>query len=321
VAQGHQLVLVGTAPAAPEYKVAAGDFADLAAELGADYFCDPLINRPEYIQMARESGAQVAISVNWPTLLGPAVFGAFEYGVINAHAGDLPRFRGNATPNWAILAGEEKVVVTLHEMAEGLDDGPIVAQREFPLGPSTYVSEVYDFLAVAVPDLFTDVLDRLDQGTLIAHAQPDAADLSLRCFPRMPRDGELDWRLPSMELARLVRASADPFPGAYSFLSSEKVVIWKAYPEELGYPYLGVPGQVIDIRRAAGEVAVLAGEGILVLEEIETAAGPRGPATVRLRSTRERFGMDITAEVTALLARVRKLEATVSMLPGRASDL
>jgi methionyl-tRNA formyltransferase len=123
-----------------------------------------------------------------------------------------------------------------------------------------------------------------------------------------------------MELARLVRASADPFPGAYSFLSTEKVVIWKAYPEELGYPYLGVPGQVVDIRRAAGEVAVLAGEGILVLEEIETAAGTRGPATVRLRSTRERFDMDITAEVTALLARVHKLKATVSMLPGQASD-
>jgi hypothetical protein len=71
------LVLVWTAPAALERKVAAGDFANLAAELGADYFCDPLINRPKYIQMVRCELADA---------LRPAVFGAFEHGVINTHA-------------------------------------------------------------------------------------------------------------------------------------------------------------------------------------------------------------------------------------------
>lgn len=310
-------MLLGTAPAAPEYSVAAADFAALAREFGAAYFCDPAINRPEYVRMAADSGAVVAISVNWPTLLGPAVLGVFEHGVINAHAGDLPRYRGNATPNWAILAGEDKVVLSLHKMVERLDAGPILAQREFPLGPSTYVADVYRFLSVAVPELFGDVLDRLEQATLVSREQPEAAHLSLRCFPRLPRDAELVWGRRGVDLAGLVRASAEPFAGAYTFLGTEKIVVWRAHSEDVGYPYLGVPGQVVAIRHGTGEVAVLTGEGLLVVEEIEAAEIGRGAATARLNSTRHRLGMDMSAELIALSTRLGDLEKIIATRPDQ----
>lgn len=301
---------MGTAPAAPEYDVTAEDFARLAADLGVPYFCDPSINRPEYLALAAESGAEVAISVNWPALIGPAMLGRFEHGVVNAHAGDLPRFRGNATPNWAILAGEPAVMLTLHRMVEQLDAGPILAQRAFPLTPSTYVGDVYAFLGRAVPELFVEVLDGLGAGTLVARPQPDAPELSLRCFPRRPEDGLVDWRRPADELGRLVRASAEPFAGAYTFLDGQRLVVWRARPEPLGYPCLGVAGQVVDIRRGAGEVTVLCGEGdgVLVLEEIETEGGGRGPAAAALRSTRLRLGLDVAAELAALARRIGALE-------------
>jgi methionyl-tRNA formyltransferase len=266
--------------------------------------------------MAAGSGAAVAISVNWPGLIGPELLDRFPHGVVNAHAGDLPRFRGNATPNWAILAGEDRVVLTLHRMVERLDAGPILAQRPFPLTDATYVGEVYDFMAQAVPELFVEVLDGLEDGSLLPVNQPDDPSLSLRCFPRRPRDSELDWGRPADHLARLVRASAEPFSGAYSFLDGQRLVVWRARPEPVGYPYLGVPGQVIDVRRASGEVAVLAGEGALVLEEVETFAGGRGPAAGQVRSTRARFGMDVTAEIAGLMARVRELEEIVSKRPS-----
>ena len=287
------------------------DFAELAEEAGAPYFCDPAINRPEHQRLAEEAGAEVAISVNWPTLIGPEMLGRFPHGVVNAHAGDLPRYRGNATPNWAILAGEQRVVLTLHRMVECLDAGPVLAQRAFPLSDTTYVGDVYRFLAEAVPELFVQVLDGLEDGTLVAIDQPEDPALSLRCYPRHPRDSRLDWDRAAAELCRLVRASAEPFSGAYSFIGTDRVVVWRARAEPVGHPYLGVPGQVIDIRRRSGEVAVLTGEGALVLEEVETPAG-RGPAAEYVRSTRTRFGMDVTAEMGRLLDRVRELEEIVS---------
>jgi len=316
VAKGHELVLVGTAPAAPEYDVAPEDFARLAGEAGVPYFCASSINRPEFLELAAQSGAGVAISVNWPTLVGPEMLARFEHGVVNAHAGDLPRFRGNATPNWAILAGEEAVVLTLHRMVEQLDAGPILAQRAFPLTRSTYVGDVYRFLARAVPELFVEVLDGLEQGTLAERPQPEAPELSLRCFPRQPGDGLLDWQQPAEALSRLVRASAEPFAGAYSYLGTDPVVVWRARPEPLGCPWLGVPGQVVDVRAAAGEVAVLAGDGVLVLEEIEIGGGGRRRPSACLRSTRLRLGGDAFAQVAALTRRVRDLEA---LLGGRGS--
>lgn len=306
------MVLVGTAPAAPEYSVGPEDFAALAREMGAAYFCDPAVNRPQYLRMAEESGAAVAISVNWPTLIRKQMLDRFDHGVVNAHAGDLPRFRGNATPNWAILAGEQRVVLSLHRMVERLDAGPILAQRAFPLTNQTYVGDVYRFLSQAVPELFVEVLHRLETSTLVPREQPDDPALSLRCFPRRPSDGELDWNQPAHHLARLVRASAEPFAGAYSFLETNKVAVWRAHPERLAYPYLGVPGQVVQIRTATGEVVVLAGDAVLVLEEVETSSGGRTTAAEQIRSTRARFGAPVGTNVAELLRRVQRLEETVS---------
>lgn len=309
VARGHQVALIGTCPAAPEYLVNEDDFARLADDLGCAYFCAPAINRPEYIRMAEESKAKVAISVNWLTLIGQEMFDQFEHGVINAHAGDLPRFRGNAVSNWAILAGETKVVLTLHQMVVDLDAGPILLQREFPLTPGTYIADVYRFLAENIPVMFAEVLDGLAAGSIVPREQPSDPALSLRCFPRLPQDGEIDWHRSAEELARLVRASAEPFAGAYSFIGSEKVIVWRAHSEQLPYAYLGVPGQVTEIRRRTGEVAVLAKEGVLVLEEIETVSGGRNRAADMIKSTRVRLGIDVAQQMLQLSERIAQLEA------------
>ena len=317
---GHEVVLIGTCPAAPESTVDEHDFALLAQELGCEYFCDAAINRWEYRQMARASGAQVGISVNWLTLIGQAFLDTLEHGVVNAHAGDLPRYRGNAVINWAILAGEENVVVSLHRMVAELDAGSILLQRALPLTPHTYVADVYSFLGQVIPLMFVEVLDRLASGGAEAREQPKDPAMSLRCFPRLPQDGELDWTRPAEELSRLVRATSEPFAGAYSFLGTSRLIVWRAHPERLAHPWLGVPGQVAERRPASGEVAILTGAGVLVLEEVETAADGRGQASDLLRSIRLRLGMDVPSEVTRLLERVAELERRVPDGPARANE-
>ncbi len=306
--RGHQVVLIGTCPAAPEYTVRENDFANLAKELGCAYFCDTHLNRPEYVRMVEESRADVAISVNWLTLVGREMLDRFKHGFINAHAGNLPRFRGNAAPNWAILTGEKKVVLTLHRMAVDLDAGPILLQREFPLTPRTYIRDVHRFLEKNIPEMFMEVLEGLAAGHLVPREQPSDPALSLRCFPRLPQDGEIDWTRSAEEIARLVRASSQPFAGAYSFIGSEKIIIWRAHPDKLPYPYLGMPGQVAEIRPQTGEAVILAGDAVLVAEEAETAALGRRPAAEILKSTRVRLGMDIASELLRLADRVAHLE-------------
>jgi UDP-4-amino-4-deoxy-L-arabinose formyltransferase/UDP-glucuronic acid dehydrogenase (UDP-4-keto-hexauronic acid decarboxylating) len=314
-AHGHQIVLIGTCPAAPEYAVAESDFAQLAAEYGCAFFCDPAINRPEYLEMVKASGAEAAISVNWLTLIGQTLLDQFRLGILNAHAGDLPRYRGNACPNWAILMGEPEVVVTIHQMVPELDAGPIILQRKCALTPSTYIADFYRWAGQNIPEMFVEALDGLISGSIVPRQQPAAQELSLRTFPRLPRDGFLDWVRPAVELARLVRASAEPFAGAYSFIGWEKLTVWRAYADALPYPYCGAPGQVAERRPETGDVSVICGEGVLVLQELETQLAGRRPATEIIKSSRARLGMDIPSSIAELLQRVSELERRLPKAP------
>ena len=227
----------------------------------------------------------------------------FSRGVLNFHCGDLPRYRGNACPNWAILAGEDRVVLTVHQMAEQLDAGPIVVQDSFPLTERSYIADVYAYLNERVPGLIAEAVDALAEGRLIPRAQSPCPEDSLRCFPRIPRDGYLDWSTDAQNLARLVRASGDPFAGAFTFLEGELLRVWRARPGKLAYPWLGCPGQVAEIDRTSGEVTILTGRDVLVLEQASREGGIRTFASDILKSTRIRLGIDWTQAIRTTSSR------------------
>jgi methionyl-tRNA formyltransferase len=178
-------------------------------------------------------------------------------------------------------------------MVEELDAGPILLQSVFSLTSRTYIGEVYKFLEKEVPQLFAQVLNGLALRTIEPREQPKDMALSLRCFPRMPEDAYIEWSRPAEDVARLVRASSEPFDGAYTYLDGEKLIVWRAYVYKLPYPYLGVPGHVAEIRRKSGEVVVLTGENCLVLEEVETGLHGRQAAADIIKSTRVRLGLNL----------------------------
>jgi methionyl-tRNA formyltransferase len=311
-------VLIGTSAAAPESDVTEGNFAALANRYGSAFFCDLAINQQKYVDLARKSGAEVAISVNWKTLIHDAMLGVFEHGIINAHTGDLPRYRGNATPNWAILNGESKIVLTLHRMVEELDAGPILAQASLAIGDDTYIADVYAFEDDAVPKLFVEVVDGLVAGTLTPRAQDSTG--ALRCYPRLARDNHIEWSLPAIQIARLVRAMSRPFDGAYTYLGSQRLIVWRARAE--AGEFIASPGQVAE-RQADGSVRVCSGDGFVVLEELEVVDDVQEtPAELRnksaptevIRSLRTRLGLDAEAEIRELRAQVENLSAELEKL-------
>lgn len=308
VAAGHICTLIITTPESPESIISASDFEQLAQDIGATFLNTRHINKQESHDIIRASEAQVAISLNWPFLIKADTLNLFSQGIINSHAGDLPRYRGNATPNWAILMGEKSMPITLHFMGEGLDTGDILLQRSMPIIPETRVQDIYDFSAHVVPEMFSEALTTLEKGALQPKPQPADSTLALRCYPRLPQDSFIDWNQSAEKIQRLIQAVSEPFNGAYTYLGYEKLIIWRAYAEQAQTPYLAVAGHVVE-RRARGEIAVATGDGFLIVQEVQLGDGQRCEAGDIIKSVRLRLGMNLADEIAALNQRITALES------------
>ncbi len=139
--------------------------------------------------------------------------------------------------------------------------------------------------------------------------------------------GMIPWQILGKSMTdapMLIRASAEPLAGTYSFINTnintKKFTIWRAHPEKLPYNYLGVPGQVIEIRHESGNVAVLTGEGLLVLEEIEMTGEKRGLASHWIKSTRIRLGLDLAQAVMRLDDRITQLKKKLNEIAKKDGD-
>lgn len=223
--------------------------------------------------------ADVVVSINWPAILPASFLTSFRFGVINAHMGDLPRYRGNACPNWAILEGESKVVLTIHRMTEELDGGPILVQASLPLSDETYIGAIYDWFHASVPALFLQAINNLVMGLEVAQSSEIRP---LRTFPRMPEDSRLRWEEPRTRLLRLIRASSRPFRGAFCFFGDNlmRVTVWRAESYEPEYDFRAVPGQIC--LRAENDLVVACGDGMIRLLEIDSPYGDHNLSSAKI---------------------------------------
>lgn len=282
-AAGHSIGLVWTVAGDGQHGATTDDFGALATACGSIFHAGPRLP-PGLLEGA---GCDIALSINWPVLLPTAVLRGFPLGVLNAHAGDLPRYRGNACPNWAILNAEPYVGLCIHLMAEALDAGPVVLREQFMLDDNTYVGDVYHWIMARIPAMFVAAAEGLATGRLQPTLQ-DEAD-ALRCYPRRPADGRIDWSVSAEEVLRLVRASSRPFDGAFTMLEGERrITIWRASLVDAGR-ILAVPGQVCF--EQGGAPVIASKRGCLRLDEILLEGAP-DEATARravLRSLRHRL--------------------------------
>jgi methionyl-tRNA formyltransferase len=284
VAGGHRVDLIQTCPAEGYYGVGEAEFRALAARLGAPFVCDR--HAAACLDVAGRGEVDVAVSVNWPTLVPRAVREAFRHGVLNAHAGDLPRYRGNACPNWAILNFETQVVLTIHRMTDELDAGPWLVKDALGIDEATYIGDIYRWLEARTPTLFVEAIDRLTAGGF--HAVDPAVRPS-RMFPRRPEDGRIDWKAPARDVLALIRASSRPFEGAFSYLEGERLIrVFRARRFDPGYDFCAVPGQVC--LRHAGNPVVAAGDGMIEIEDCAAEGlDAEGAKALVARSLRNRL--------------------------------
>lgn len=255
--------------------------------------------------------------MNWPAILRQEIIGLFPKGILNSHPGDLPRYRGNACPNWAMLNGENRVALTIHQMDSGeLDSGAILYKEYIPLETNTEIGEIYGRLNDIIPSAFVKVLCGIQEGVLSPVEQSKRSEDILRVYPRTPGDSFIDWRQEASYIDVLVRASSKPFAGAYSYLGNERVIIWKAYTKEFDSEVIVVPGQVIFIDKQSGEVGIATGRGILVLKCIEYLGNIVRPSDV-LTSMRMRLGMNVEEQIEQLWKRFSTLEVELNEQKGQ----
>jgi methionyl-tRNA formyltransferase len=295
-AQGYQICAVLTTPAAPEYTRNATDFAALAAEFGATFIQTNNLDDPAVATACQ--GLDAAVSVNWQSVVQARHIDWFRLGVLNAHHGDLPRYRGNACSNWAILMGENAITTSIHLMEGGvLDCGRVLVQETLHLTDQMSVSDVYQWSEERIPHLFLAALQALAQDPLYTLKYADPHDpAAFRGYPRLPQDSFIDWTQPARAIHNLVRASAPPFSGAYTFHwqsgAVRKLHILRSQVAQHHSTDLAMPGQVLRNQRSSGASHIQCGTGILAVYDCRYAdeAEPF-LAGQRWRSIRLRLGV------------------------------
>lgn len=291
VAEGFQISFIITSKEAPEYTYSSSDFREMAEKLGC-----PFLHLPSFKGEAGRNfiasclKTDICLSVNYSGVIPSEIINLFPLGILNAHLGDLPRYRGNATGAWAILNGEEKVGLCIHKMIGGeLDSGDIVCRSYHNNDGDLRIGQLYDWMDTEIPELYIRALTKLQEPLCKLEVQDKDPASSLRTFPRQPTDGRVNFVDSALTIHRLVNASSEPFGGAFAFINGKKIIIWRTsivYTEDnLQY----IPGQVIEINRGTGSVTIGCTDNtFLMLHDVEID-GVRGLPAEFIRSIRSRL--------------------------------
>ncbi|HEU5195302.1 MAG TPA: methionyl-tRNA formyltransferase [Methylomirabilota bacterium] len=255
----HTIVSVITQPDRPAHrgqKLTPPPVKVAALAAGLPVLQPPRLRDPEWPETLRGLGADVAVVVAFGQILPQAVLDAPARGSINIHASLLPKYRGAAPIQWAIIRGETVTGITTFQMDAGMDTGAMLLQAETAIGAEETAGELGARLAPLGARLILDTLARL--GTLRATPQPEGATLA----PRLKKtDGALDWTRPACDLVNLVRG-CNPWPGAAASTPGSPLAIWRARAIEGA----GTPGTLIAHERT---LAIATGTGALLPLEVQ----------------------------------------------------
>ena len=271
---------------------------DRARELGIPVIGSATVDEVERALAERNPDCVVVSSFH--RILPDSLLAAGRF--VNVHYALLPRYRGRANVNWAIINGETETGISIHRMAPGLDAGEILYQASVPIGPDDNVTMVYERLNQLQRESLGGAVQRLLAGEC---GEPqDEAGATYGCT-RLPDDGEIDWSAPTERLHNLIRALTPPFPGAFTYFEGRKLIVWRAAKVIDAPQYDGrIPGRVVRVSKAEGSVDVLTGDGALRLVDVQREDEPVRPAVSVIRSVKATLGL----QKAELLRRLQRLE-------------
>jgi len=264
-----EVPLVVTVPDDPHERQWYANVAATAQDYGLTVIAPAEANSLELERTLSEIRPDFIFSFYYRALLGAPLLRAARLGALNMHGSLLPKFRGRAPVNWAILKGERETGATLHYMLERADAGDIVDQLAVPILEDDEAREVFAKVTVAAETILARSLPALIEGRAPRRPQP----LEPRQYfgRRRPEDGRIDWRWPARQIHDLVRAVAPPFPGAFAQVGAQR---WQIHRTRLTGER-AAHGTAPRLYAEHGECRIVCGDGAIL--RLLAAADARGP--------------------------------------------
>jgi methionyl-tRNA formyltransferase len=237
---------------------------DLALERSLPVLQPQSLRRGEVVRQLRDLAPTMIVVAAFGQILPPSLLSLPKHGSVNVHASLLPRHRGAAPIPAAILVGDRQTGVTIMLMDEGLDTGPILSQAAVDIMPEDTTASLTEKLGQLGGQLLLDTLPRWVAGDVTPMKQDESQATYARLLRR--QDGRIDWMEPAERIARRCRALY-PWPGAFTFWNGKRLKVLSGHPLSVNVP-AEVPGTVVQFD---SKIAVVAGEGLLILEKLQLA--------------------------------------------------
>ena len=264
--QGHDILAVVTQPDRPKgrgRKLASSAVKESAVAHQLEVLQPQRAGDDQFCEQVRKMKPYLIIVVAFGQILKRNLLDIPEWGIINIHASLLPKYRGAAPIQWAILNNEPKTGLTVMRMDEGLDTGPILFQREVPILQDETAWQLHDRLSQLAGDVMVKAISHMAKNQVEEIPQDDS--LATYASKIEKSDSLVDWKQPAMRISCLIRA-LDPKPGAYTLLEGKQVKLFS--PTVVDKRALdGVPGRVV--RHTSEAIHVDTGQGMIGIREIQ----------------------------------------------------
>ncbi len=265
IAAGHEIVLAVTQPDKPKGRGKAVQFPpvkEAALAHGIEVFQPRRVREPECVEYLRKFEADIIVVVAFGQILPKEILNMPPFGCVNVHASLLPKYRGAAPIQWAVINGEKVFGVTTMRMDEGLDTGDMILQEKVVLDPKETGGSLFEKLSRVGAQLCVKTLAAIEEGTAVYTPQDHSQATKVGMISK--KFGLIDWNQPAERLECLIRG-LNPWPSAYTKLNGKTFKIWDAdvFCENTDK----VPGTVTEVVKDA--ISVQTGDGILILREVQ----------------------------------------------------
>lgn len=265
VAAGHEVVLVVTQPDQPKGRgkaVQAPPVKECALSRGLSLYQPKRIREPECVEHLRQFRPDIIIVAAFGQILPKEILELPRYGCVNVHASLLPKYRGAAPIQWAVINGDAVSGVTTMRMDEGLDTGDMIEKAQVVLAVDETGGSLFERLAEAGAALCVETMKKIEAGTASYTKQEEAEATHVGMISK--EMGHIDWKEPAACIERLIRGLS-PWPSAFTKLDGKTLKIWRASVEAGGNPQDA--GKIISVSKK--ECKVQTGDGILSLLEVQ----------------------------------------------------
>ena len=237
--------------------------ARIAAEHGIPVHAPEKIDHPIWLERIRAMKPELLMSFHYRNMVGAKIRALFPAGCINLHSALLPKYRGRAPINWVLVNGETETGVTIHHMVDKSDAGDIIAQRKVAIGVDDDARSLTARMAKESAAILAEVIPLIKSGKAPRTAQDESNATVMG--KRTAADGQMHWTKSAKELRNLVRAVTHPWPGAFTFAGTRKIMVWRSRVVE----GTGQPGEVL----SSSPLVIACSQGAL---EIQEGQGPDG---------------------------------------------